>query len=87
MVGGGRAGSGGEETPVRTNTVSIAIGRGAEKSGISLSWSRQHVLTIRQSQTDMTHGLAYAPEKGKEGRLSESTFGSMGVLASVQDEG
>lgn len=36
---GSQAESDGEETPVGTDTVSIAIGRGAEKSGISLSLS------------------------------------------------
>lgn len=35
----------------------------------------------------MTHGLAYSPEKDKEGRISEITLGGLGVLASVQDPG
>lgn len=63
---GSRAESDGEETPVGTDTVvSIASGRGAEKSGISLSQSRPHILTARKSQIDMTHG-AYSPEKTKK---------------------
>lgn len=63
---GSRAESDGEETPVGTDTVvSIASGRGAEKSGISLSQSRQHILTARESQIDMTHG-AYSPAKTKK---------------------
>lgn len=65
--------------------VSIAMGRGAEKSGISQFG--QHILTTRKGQTDMTHGPAYSPERGKAGRIAEITLGNMGVSASMRWQG
>lgn len=67
----------GEETPVGTDTVAIAIGRGAEKSGISLSLSVQATHPDgKEGQADMIHG-AYSPEKDKEGHISETALSNI----------
>lgn len=57
-----------EETPVGTDTVSIAIGRGAEKSGISHSPSQpgQHPEGNEEPNGHDTWGLL--TEKDKEGQ-------------------
>lgn len=59
--------------PNSTDTVSIAIGREAEKIWY-LSQSKQHILTVTKRQTDMIHGASSA-EKDKDGHISETALG------------
>lgn len=74
----GEAESDGEETPVSTDPVSKAIGRGAEKSGISLSVRATHADPEEGPKGHDTRACLFTGKR--QSPISEITLGNMGVF-------